>query len=394
MKLKFTAAGAILAVLTAVVSGVGLAGLSVPAAPPSAPPDLVAAGERVANRFVKENHADRNYRVDLALEGWLAFGAATGQAKWRAHVFAVLAQRGMQPGSPASYRSQPFSCLTFALYRATGDRAWLPVFLGETELCRRERPRSPEGAVMHPRGSERGGGDAMLIDAMQEFAARMARAGAVSGDAGYYRESAAQFRVYRQILRDARTGLWSQGRGWLGGQPGALSPGAWSRGHGWLLRGLTAALAELPRDSAEFGELQGYLRELAGALLPLQQPDGTWHALLHRPAADSPPDASGTAMIAAAFSRAWREGWLPEARVREAAQKAFAALPAFVDAAGVVSSVSPGPGPLESETDYLVQAFPPGNDHGVFSLLFAAAESARLAKTSLPATFAPAAKTP
>jgi arylsulfatase A-like enzyme/rhamnogalacturonyl hydrolase YesR len=356
------------------------------ARPATLPDDLITAGERVAHRVVRENKVGRNYRVDLALEALLDFSVATGRPEWRGHVFDALARRGTKPDSPAPYRSQPFGCLTFALYRATGDRAWLPEFLRESELCRRELPRSPEGAVMHPRGSQRGGGDALLIDAMQEYAARVAVAGALVGDADYFRESAAQFRRYRDILRDPKTGLWSQGRGWLSGQPLALSPGAWSRGHGWLLRGLTAALAELPRDSAEFKELQGTLRELADALLPLQQAGGLWHTLLHRPPADSPPDVSGTAMMASALSRAWRARWLPEARVREAAQRAFAALPAFVDREGVVLSVSPGPGPLESEADYLVKEFPPGNDHGPFTLLFAAAEAARLAKASAPAS--------
>ena len=148
--------------------------------------------------------------------------------------------------------------------------------------------------------------------------------------------------------------------------------------HGWLLRGLTASLAAAPRDTAEFKELRGCLRELADALLPRQLPGGLWPTLLHRPPADSPPDASGSALIAAAFSRAWREGWLPDDRVRAAALRAFAALPACVDGTGHVLSVSPGPGPLESEADYLVREFPPGNDHGPFSLMFAAAEAVRL----------------
>lgn len=352
----------------------------------SAHRELIAAGERVTAQVVRENQTERNYRVDLSLEGLLAFSAATGQPAWREHVVAVLAKRGMQPDSPSPYRRQPFGCLTYALYRFTGDRAWLPVFLSETVLCRRDHPRSPEGAIMHPRGSKRGGGDALLIDAMQEYAARMARAGAQTQDPEYARECATQFRLYRGILRDAKSGLWSQGRGWLGDQPAALSPGAWSRGHGWLLRGLIFALEELPADSAEFTELNGYLREFADALLPLQNSDGMWRTMLNHPAENSPPDTSGTAMMATAFSQAWRAGWLPDARVRDAAQRAFEALPAYVDGAGVVLSVSPGPGPLESDADYLAKRFPPGNDHGPFSLLFAAAEAAHLAKrvTTMP----------
>ncbi|MBL9200565.1 MAG: glycoside hydrolase family 88 protein [Opitutaceae bacterium] len=340
--------------------------------------ELVTAAERVALRLVRENQAERNYRADLALEALLEFSAVLDRPAWREQVVSVLQRRGLKPDAVVPYRTQPFGCLTFALFRATGERGWLPEFVRQSGLCRDEHPRSPEGAVMHPRGAQRGGGHAMLIDAMQEYAARMVRTAAVTGDAAWLREGAAQFRLHRAILRDSGTGLWSQGRGWLGDQPGKLSPGAWSRGHGWLLRGLTASLAEAPLDSAEFREMQTLLREIADALLPRQLPGGLWPTLLHRPPADSPADASGSALIATAFSRAWREGWLPGPRARDAARRAFAALPACVDRDGVVLNVSPGPGPLESEADYLVREFPPGNDHGPFSLLFAAAESVRL----------------
>jgi unsaturated rhamnogalacturonyl hydrolase len=205
----------------------------------------------------------------------------------------------------------------------------------------------------------------------------MARAGALSHDNAYFAEAARQLRLYRSLVRDPQTGLWHQGRGWINGQPEAISPGVWSRGHGWLLRGLTAALAVMPRDSAEYREMQQTLVELTDALLARQQPSGMWHCLLDRPPTASPAESSGTAMIATALARASREGTLSGDKYRDAARRAFQALPAYVDAAGVVLSVSPGPGPLESETPWLVDSFPPGNDHGTFALMFAAAESVR-----------------
>lgn len=345
---------------------------------PAAESPLLGTGERIARRILTEDNIERNYRADLALEALLELGSATGKPEYRAHVLSVLERRGVKPETRVPWRSQPFGCLTFAVFRATGDRAWLPGFLAETELCRKEIRRSPEGAITHPRGAQRGGGEALLIDAMQAYAARMTDAGAVTGEAAWSREAVEQYNLYRSLLRDSRTGLWSQGRGWVGDQPAALSPGAWSRGHGWLLRGLTACLAETPPDSAGHARLRELLHEFFEALAPLQKPDGMWPTLLHRPASESPPDSSGTAMMAAAFSRAWREGWLPDPRARDCARRAFAALPGFVDADGIVLSTSPGPGPLESETDYLATEFPPGNDHGTFAIIFAAAESARL----------------
>ena len=167
---------------------------------------LTQAAGRVAGRLLQENTAERTYRADLALEALLELGTELKHPGWRDHVFAVLARRGLQPSASVPYRTQPFGCLSFAVYRATGDATWVPEFLRESERCRVEHPRSPEGAIMHPRGAQRGGGNAILIDAMQEYAARMARAGAITGDLAWFRECVAQFRIYRTLLRDPRTG--------------------------------------------------------------------------------------------------------------------------------------------------------------------------------------------
>jgi rhamnogalacturonyl hydrolase YesR len=276
---------------------------------------------------------------------------------------------------PVPFEKEPFGSLTYALWRHTGDSSWRDGFLQESERCRREMPISPDGIALHPRGEQRGGGLATVIDAMQEFVCRLVRAGVASGDASYIDNALGQWRSSRAVLRDPQTGLWSQGRGWLSDDPEQLSPGAWSRGHGWLFRGLTASLRALPPESAAALEFRGYLKELADPVIPLQAADGMWHCLLTRPLAASPPDSSGTAMIATGLAESVRKGWLFGESYDAAARRAFATLPGYVTADGVVRSTSPGPGPLQSEEAYLVASFPPGNDHGTFALLFAGVET-------------------
>jgi unsaturated rhamnogalacturonyl hydrolase len=322
-------------------------------------------------------YLSRTYTFDLALEALLELSETSGNPAWREHALAVIQRRGLTPASPLPYQAQPFTAINYALFRATGHHAWLPVFVRESEFWRREAARSPEGAVLTYSRSDPSV-RALLIDSLQEYCARMARCGQITGDASFFRECTSQFRLFRDLLRNPQTGLWCQGRGWIEGRPQELSPGAWSRGHGWLLRGLTAALASTPRESAEFRELQSLLAEFADALLPLQQPNGMWHTILQRPPAESPAETSGTAMIATAFSRAWREKLLDDIRLRESAGKAFAALPARVDERGVVLGTSPGPGPLRAEAPYLTTEFRPNDPHGTFAVLFAAAEALRL----------------
>jgi unsaturated rhamnogalacturonyl hydrolase len=345
----------------------------------SEPTPLQSAADRVAKTFLAEHGAAKDYRANLALEALLEIDSASAQTGYTDQVLALLEKRDMKPTHSVPWRSQPFGCLTYAIYRTTADKTWLPVFLEESGKARNEIHRTTDGLVTHGRGKQRGGGHAVLIDSMQEYTARMARAGALTGEPDWFVECLTQWNLHRDLLRDPKSGLWSQGRGWLKDEPDRLSPGAWSRGHGWLLRGLIDSIAHCPPESDARQRLVTIMKELFTALAPLQRDDGMWPTLLHRAADESPPDSSGTAMIATAFSRAWREGWLDE-DASISAGKAFAALPAFVDEKGRVLSTSPGPGPLESEEDYLAESFPPGNDHGTFAILFAAAESIRLAK--------------
>lgn len=341
---------------------------------------LYHAGTILRDRVLNTQPERTNYRYELALEAVLSFAEATNDENAVAKVFAIAQQLQITPETNVSWKAQPFGCFTWALYEASEDEAWLPVFRKQTDDLLQNVWRGPNGELLHPRGKTRGGGYAMLIDAMQQYVARMARMAAIveSEQSKYLEEIVLQGKIHRDVLRDPTTGLWCQGRGWLTETPEQLSPGAWSRGHGWLLQGFSQALEVLPEDSKARQVVLANFRELCASLLPLQQPDGSWHTLLQRDPTESPLDTSGTAMIATAMSKGVRLGWLHDPSYESAAQKAFALLPKYVTKDGQVLSTSPGPGPLQSEEDYLVEAFPPDNDHGIFAVLFAAAEQQRL----------------
>jgi rhamnogalacturonyl hydrolase YesR len=341
---------------------------------------LGRAGQRLSERVLRNPPASTNYRYELGLEAALSFAEATGDEEASSRVFEIARELGITPGAEISWKAQPFGCLTWALYKASGDDSWLEVFRSQTSDLLENVWRGPDGELLHPRGKSRGGGYAMLIDAMQEYVARMARMAYVStpNRASYLNEIVSQCEYYKAKLRYQHSGLWSQGRGWLKESPEALSPGAWSRGHGWLLQGFSHALEVLPLSSKARQVVLSDFRELCACLLPLQQSDGSWHTLLSRPPAESPIDISGTAMIATAMSKGYRRGWLQKPDYSDAAKKSFELLPKYVTEEGRVLSVSPGPGPLMSEKDYLVDAFPADNDHGIFAVLFAAAEEQRM----------------
>jgi rhamnogalacturonyl hydrolase YesR len=330
--------------------------------------------DRIARRFIGSERVWGNYTLDLTLEALLAFDDARGSAKYLPHVQHVCARRNQPPGTTVRFETQPFCHVTYALYRATGDKRYVAPFLAESRRYYETVPRSPEGAVLH-RCTD--GGERLLIDMVQDYAARMARAGALSDSDALRAECVAQFRLYRDILRDPATGLYSQGRGWLQ-DPDALSPGAWSRGHGWLIRGMVASLEVLPPGSPEFRELHGYLVELCEALLARQDAGGMWHQLLHLPFEESFPETSGTALVCHALATALWEGFLEGDALRDAVLRAYRGVASHVDAQGVVHGACRGPGPLHSVDGYVRTPAAPDDPHGAPAVLFACAGVTRL----------------
>ena len=157
--------------------------------------------------------------------------------------------------------------------------------------------------------------------------------------------------MYRDVLQDKQSGLYSQGRGWLENRD-QVSPGAWSRGQGWLIRGMVTSLMYMPPDSYYFNELRAYLEELADGLIEIQDDDGMWHTLLHLPHSESYPETSGTGMIAGYLAIAYHKGILTDIKYRNAALKAVRALIPYIDNDGAVTYVSKGPGPLRSIEEY------------------------------------------
>ena len=343
----------------------------------SSPSPQTEIAKKVAHRVMLHKQVWGNYTLDISLEAMLEFDRVAGSPELRDYALDIVKQRKWIQ-TPPRYESQPFCHLNWAAYQVTGNEAYVKPFVSESERYRREVARSPEGAVAH---CSKDSGRHLVIDHLQDYASRMARTGELTGDTSYYAECAEQFRIYRNIVRDPKTGLWCQGRGWLD-DPMELSPGAWSRGQGWLIRGLVDSLCSLPRDSDEFAEVQIYLQELAEALIAVQAPDGMWHQLVHLSPEKSAPDTTGTGLIIYHFARALDEGILTDPAVRESAEKAFDALTQYVTPEGIVLQASPGPGPLKSIEPYLGKdgLIEDGKSHGPFCVIYACAGKVLLEK--------------
>ncbi len=318
------------------------------------------------NGFCTLKDAWGSYTIDLTLGALLEYYMLSGNEEYLNMVQRVMQVRGLEPEDTITYRAQPFYCLTFDLFMATRDTSYVTPFIHETYKMKEEAIYSPEGAVCHI-GKEKNN-CCLLIDYMQEYASRMAKAGWITGDSVYFNECVRQFEIYSEILEDKNSGLWSQGRGFLKDTM-SLSPGAWSRGHGWLMKGMVDALIYVPEGSVYYKRLQLVLNDLVNALVKVQGTDGMWHQLLHLSFKDSYPETSGTGMIAYYMAVAINKDFIKGENYSKAVYKATHALRKYVTKEGAVLNTCKGPGPLYSIEPYYKKPAPVDEPHAAQAII-------------------------
>lgn len=129
----------------------------------------------------------------------------------------------------------------------------------------------------------------------------LAYQGVATNDLSLLRESVRQIRLYRQVLQDTETGLWTHIAGTT------PDKGAWSTGNGWVLAGIARVFATISHWTPtsdwedEKEELITYAREIIdGAIDVGPEPDT---GLLRNYITSSFPEAAGTAIITASVYR-------------------------------------------------------------------------------------------
>jgi rhamnogalacturonyl hydrolase YesR len=218
----------------------------------------------------------------------------------------------------------------------------------------------------------------ILIDNAQEYVSRLAKAGALSKDPAFYRESAEQLLRLRAALRDPESGLWNHGRGWYTSAQ-TVTTTKWGRAQAWILRGLIESLSYIPPGSREYQQVAAVLTELAQSLLRYQDGQGFWHQVVDR--LSSYQETSSTAFISYYFARAVHQGLLPEQPYRQVSATAFEALARDkISTDGVVYGTSEVTPPLATVEEYLRRSTPMNDPHGVATVLLSASGQLLIAR--------------
>jgi unsaturated rhamnogalacturonyl hydrolase len=295
------------------------------------------------------------YTTDLGLIGLLHLYDVTKESKYLDHVLKVWEFREEKNAAQHNWKIL-FVCLHFETYLRTGNEKYVKDFVDVVNDMNQSLPYDESGAVCHLENPEK---RQTFVDLLQGYAIYNARAGYITGNSQYFDKAIKQYTLYRETLRDKKTGLWHQGKNW--GKPGKISPGFWNRGQGWTLAGMVESLCYMPKGHPGFDQMKKMLIEYAGDLLNFQDERGMWHQLTNDHG--SYAETSGTAMIVHYCYKAMKKGWLDAANFRPALAKAVKALGGFITKYGQVLNTSYGTGPLQTTGGYRYRPAPPNDPH-------------------------------
>jgi len=240
--------------------------------------------------------------------------------------------RWVQPdGSIETYRMEEFNIdhvnhgkVLFPLYERTGEERYRRAIELLREQMRRH-PRTSEGGFWHKQIYPY----QLWLDGVYMAAPFLAQYAVEFGEPELLDEVAHQVLLIARRTRDPRTGLfyhaWDETRsmGWADPQTG-LSENFWGRAMGWYAMAIVDVLDFLPENHPDRPEIIRIFRDMSEALTRVQDPvTGMWYQVLDKPNREpNYLETSASSMIAYAFAKGARMGYLPE-EYRQIAQRAY-----------------------------------------------------------------------
>jgi unsaturated rhamnogalacturonyl hydrolase len=153
------------------------------------------------------------------------------------------------------------------------------------------------------------------------------------------------------------------------------NPIFWSRGNGWVMAGLARTLEYMPAKEPNRARYEMQLRQMAAAVVPLQDPkSGLWHSDLLDPADYPQPETSGSALITFALAWGVNHGLLSGAEYQPVIAKAWRGLVEQIYADGRLGNIQ--------QTGAAPAHYLPGSsyNYGVGAFLLAGAQVEQLSE--------------
>ena len=313
----------------------------------AAQPYSVRMAQAVMTRKPQVHHR-WDYVAGLVLLSIDAVGRRTGDSAYAAYVKRNMDQWVQPDGTIVGYRMEDYNSdqvnqgkLLFRLYERTRDERYRRAAFTLREQMRRH-PRTREGGFWHKQVYPH----QMWLDGAYMTAPFLAQFAGTFNEPELYDDVARQLLLLARHNRDPRTGLyyhgWDESRtqAWADSVTG-LSRNFWGRAMGWYSMALVDVLDFLPQDHPDRDAIVRVLRELAAAVVRVQDPvTGLWYQVLDQPNREGNyHEASASSMFTYMLAKAVRKGYI-DASYRAAAERAYnGILRTFVktDADGMIS---------------------------------------------------------
>jgi unsaturated rhamnogalacturonyl hydrolase len=263
-----------------------------------------------------------NYEDGCIYKGCLDLTAATGENSFGEFVQRAVSARIAADGTIQGYDPNEFNIdnvsagkALFPLLARTGEQRFRIAI--ESQNAQLERhPRTRSGNFWHKKIYPH----QVWLDGLYMAQPFRCAYATLAARPEIFDDVARQFARVREVMRDAKTGLyyhgWDESRSeqWSNPQTGC-SPCFWGRAMGWFMMAFVDCIDlmnEAPLASREV--LTEMLRETSDALLRVRSPSGLWFQVLDQGArAGNYEETSASLMIAYALMKGARLNVLPEA---------------------------------------------------------------------------------
>ena len=150
----------------------------------------------------------------------------------------------------------------------------------------------------------------------------------------------------------------------------------WSRCNGWAIWAMSEVLMYLPSSHRNYAAILTHFQTHCASLLRFQHAGGLWPNVLDYP--ESALEVSGSAIFVMAMARGVLRGWLDEAIYRPVVINGWNGLSTMIEEDGTVHGICMGTMCTEDVNYYINRPFYDDDTHGLFAVMFAGIEVARL----------------
>lgn len=260
-----------------------------------------------------------NYEQGLLYNGFISMFEATGDSSFYGYVQKNLNHYIQPDGLIKTYRMDQYNIDNVGsgrsllyLYKKKGDERYKKA--ADTLFAQmKKHPRNKLGGYWHKKIYP----DQMWLDGLymaQPFLTEYAR---LMNDSKLYDDIALQFRLVRDNMKDAKTGLyyhgWDESRKekWANPETG-LSPEFWGRSLGWFMMAMVDVLDTFPNEHPGRDQILTMFQELSKALVKFRdQKSGLWYQVVDKGDKEGNYiETSGSLMFTYAMAKGANKGYL------------------------------------------------------------------------------------